>query len=209
MWLVFTAAINAGVMMFCWWGLERVFVRDYFLSNLIGDSLGLTLVAFGEAWVIRKLPDCTLDRWYTNRWFYVVLLAVLAVGWYWFTFHDPDVNRAQRLSPASLWHTAMWPYFAFMPLAIAIPVLSNAWRAPGFVVIALIGLAIWGATLYRDMTTHPPPLGASMEFQWGKWLRHPLWGQPPVRIRVDQYRRSGKALPGWFHERWRTDGAPK
>lgn len=210
-WFVYTLLIDAGVLFVCWFAIERIWHRQYFYSNLIGDTLGLPLIAWCVATVLAK-SDHRFTSWYTSKWWFGGLFAALTIGWLWHTFHDFSVNRAQRLAPASVWHTTFWSYFAFIMLAAAPPVLVRVFGHPGRnlapLVALLAGLAIWGGTYARDVTTHPPPLGGGVEFNWTKFF------QPhPAKIRVDQWLDAGKTypqdFPGWFHRYYLPDGTPR
>jgi hypothetical protein len=203
-WFAWMFAIDAGVLMFCWWVLERTWHRQYYTSNTVGDTIGLPLIAFGSALVLKRI-DHRLDGWYTNKWWFIGLFAVLTAGWMWLTFHDVHVNQAQRLAPSSLWHTFGWSYFAFIMLAAAPAVLSNLskmwWAVPAIV----IGIAFWAVTYAKDVHTDPPPLGGGVEFSWSKLLK----GDNPSQIRVDEWQAAGKPLPDWFYQYYNADGTPK
>ena len=203
-WMCFTLLIDAGVLFFCWWGIERIWHRQYYLSNLLGDTLGLPAIAFGSAEVMRSTHH-TLHSWYTSPWWLIGLFLVLNVGWFNFTFRDPAVNRAQRQAPSSIWHTTLWPYFAFIMLAPAPAVLSNLsnnwWAVP----VLVFGIVVWCTTYVYDVTRRPPPLGGGVQYSWKEHFA----GRAAASIRLDEWQKAEKALPDWFYRYYDKNGRPK
>lgn len=217
---IFVFAIDAGVLMFCWWVLERVFWRQYFLSNIFGDTIGLPLIALGEIGLLQHLPDHAVNEWYTTWWWYVLAAVVPTLAFAKVTWDeyrsDPKTgvrltNKAQFLSPSKLYHTVMWPLFAFILVAPAPAALSLIGEDSSDMLRAMGGVVIWGFSLFAiDFNRVVPPLGGIVEFQWNRLLR-----RKPSSIRVDQWERVygadwiGWKAPLWFRPRYTPQGIPR
>jgi hypothetical protein len=200
-------AIDFGALAVSWWVLERIYYRQYLYSNIIGDAIGLTLIAGFMMVILQRLPNQQIHAWYVSNWWYVgVLVAgILIIAGVTFNELRQDLfNWRQELSPSKAWHALAWPVFFWVLVAPAPAVIASGtpiWALIG----ALAGVLIWSVSLIADFSRNPPPLGGVVEFSWLAFFQT----EHPSRVRTDQWGAQRKPLPWWFNMYYTPEGEAK
>lgn len=196
--------IDFGVLAFSWWALERVWYRQYFRSNLIGDTIGLPAIAGFTTVILTHLPNRRIQAWYTTTWWYLGVLGVgvvIIAAVTYMELHTGNFNWKQEVSPSKAWHTLAWPAFFWIlvaPAPAALALADPLWPFLG----VIVGIGIWTETLMVDLDCYPTPLGGVVEFSWAAFFRR----EHPSRIRRDQWINARIWWPRWYLQRYNSEG---